>query len=110
MKKCLTLWRYGFTGTLDGKQVNGLILEGHFDVFKTTTSSELMDKGSGKLNVEILTLKHQPKQFATYNEELEYLGEDEQRSRFISNLACDLKGNVLILFTRVDGHGVPSTI
>ena len=67
-----------------------------------------MDKGFlAKLNVEILTLKHQPKQFATYNDELEYLGEDEQRNRFISNLACDLKGNVLILFTRVDGHGVP---
>ena len=110
MKKCPDAkWRFGFTGTLDGKQVNGLILEGHFGpVFQTTTSSELMDKGFlAKLNVEILTLKHQPKQFATYNDELEYLGEDEQRNRFISNLACDLKGNVLILFTRVDGHGVP---
>ena len=102
-------WRYGFTGTLDGKNVNRLILEGHFGpVFQTTTSSELMDKGFlAKLGVEILTLKHHPKQFATYNDELEFLGELEPRNRFISNLACDLKGNVLILFTRVEGHGVP---
>ncbi|QIN96887.1 RNA-DNA + DNA-DNA helicase [Synechococcus phage S-H34] len=110
MKKCPDAkWRYGFTGTLDGKQVNGLILEGHFGpVFKTTTSSELMDKGFlAKLNVEILTLKHNPKKFATYNDEIEYLGELQSRNRFIANLANSLDGNVLILFTRVDGHGVP---
>ena len=102
-------WRFGFTGTLDGKQVNHLILEGHFGpVFKTTTSSELMDKGFlAKLSVEVLTLKHQYKKFDTYNDELEYLGECEGRNRFISKLACSLEGNVLILFTRVDGHGVP---
>ena len=110
MKKCPDAkWRYGFTGTLDGKQVNHLILEGHFGpVFKTTSSSELMDKGFlAKLNVEILTLKHNPKKFATYNDEIEYLGELQARNRFIANLASGLDGNVLILFTRVDGHGVP---
>ena len=102
-------WRYGFTGTLDGKNVNNLILEGHFGpVFQTTTSSELMDRGFlAKLSVEILTLKHEPKTFKTYNDEIEYLGELDGRNKFISNLACDLKGNVLVLFTRVDGHGIP---
>ncbi|QBP06176.1 RNA-DNA + DNA-DNA helicase [Synechococcus phage S-B68] len=110
MKKCPDAkWRYGFTGTLDGKNVNKLILEGHFGpVFKTTTSSELMDKGFlAQLSVEILTLKHQPKKFATYNEELEYLGELESRNKYIAKLASSLPGNVLVLFTRVDGHGVP---
>ena len=110
MKKCPDAkWRYGFTGTLDGKNVNKLILEGHFGpVFRTTTSSELMDKGFlAQLSVEILTLKHNPQAFATYNEEIEYLGELESRNRFISNLATSLDGNVLVLFTRVDGHGVP---
>ena len=102
-------WRYGFTGTLDGKNVNKLILEGHFGpVFRTTTSSELMDKGFlAQLSVEILTLKHQPKTFATYNDELEYLGELDGRNRFIGKLASTLEGNVLVLFTRVEGHGVP---
>ena len=110
MKKCADAkWRYGFTGTLDGKQVNGLILEGQFGpVFKTTTSSELMDKGFlAKLNVEILTLKHEHKKFNTYNDEIEYLGELESRNKFITKLATGLKGNVLVLFNRVDGHGIP---
>ena len=36
-----------------------------------------MDKGYlAKLNVEILTLKHPRKQFNTYNDEIEYLGEN----------------------------------
>ena len=30
-----------------------------------------------------------------------------ERNRFICNLANSLKGNVLVLFTRVEGHGVP---
>ena len=102
-------WRYGFTGTLDGKNVNKLILEGQFGpVFKTTSSSDLMDKGFlAQLKVEIITLKHEPQSFATYNDELEAIGLMEDRNKFITNLSCDLKGNVLVLFTRVEGQGLP---
>ena len=110
MKKCPDAkWRFGFTGTLDGKNVNKLILEGHFGpVFKTTSSSDLMDKGFlAKLKVEIITLKHDPEKFDNYNDEIAHIGELEYRNRFISNLACSLKGNVLVLFTRVEGHGIP---
>ena len=110
MKKCPDAkWRYGFTGTLDGKNVNKLILEGHFGpVFKTTTSSDLMDKGFlAQLKVEIVTLKHPPQLFATYNDEIEHIGEVEERNQFITDLTTGLKGNVLVLFTRVEGHGIP---
>ena len=110
MKKCPDAkWRYGFTGTLDGKQVHKLMLEGLFGpVYRTTSSSDLMDKGFlAKLKVEIITLKHPPQQFATYNDEIEYIGLMEDRNRFVSNLARDLKGNVLVLFTRVEGQGLP---
>ena len=102
-------WRFGFTGTLDGKNVNKLILEGHFGpVFKTTTSSELMDKGFlAQLTAEKSAPEAPTQTFKTYNDELEYLGEMEGRNRFIAKLATELKGNVLILFTRVEGHGVP---
>ena len=31
----------------------------------------------------------------------------KSRNRFIAKLASKLEGNVLVLFTRVDGHGVP---
>ncbi len=102
-------WRYGFTGTLDGKNVNRLILEGHFGpVFKTTTSSDLMEKGFlAKLKVKIHILKHEHKTFETYNDELEYLGECYERNEFICKLTKHLKGNVLVLFSRVEGHGIP---
>ena len=62
-------WRYGFTGTLDGKNVHKLILEGHFGpVYKTTTSSDLMDKGFlAKLKVEVIQLKHHHEKFDNYN-------------------------------------------
>ena len=110
MKKCPDAkWRYGFTGTLDGKNVNKLILEGHFGpVFKTTSSADLMEKGFlAKLNVDIHVLKHHHKDFHNYNDELEYLGECNERNEYICELAKKLKGNVLILFARVEGHGIP---
>ena len=110
MKKCPDAkWRYGFTGTLDGKNVNKLILEGMFGpVYRTTSSADLMEKGFlAQLKVEIITLKHEPRRFETYNEEIEHIGLMEQRNNFISNLACDLEGNVLVLFARVEKHGIP---
>ena len=110
MSKCPDAkWRYGFTGTLDGKNVNKLILEGLFGpVYKTTSSADLMEKGFlAKLNVDIITLKHEPKKFDNYNEEIEFLGLHTNRNRFICNLANSLGGNVLVLFTRVEGQGLP---
>ena len=102
-------WRYGFTGTLDGKNVHKLILEGHFGpVYKTTTSADLMEKGFlAKLAVEVIVLKHSPEKYETYNDEIEAIGNMYQRNRFICNLAKSLEGNVLVLFARVDGHGIP---
>ena len=102
-------WRYGFTGTLDGKNVNQLILEGHFGpVFKTTSSADLMEKGYlAKLKVQVILLKHTPHIFDTYNEEIEYLGNNYNRNKYICDLANSLEGNVLILFARVENHGLP---
>jgi superfamily II DNA or RNA helicase len=110
MKKCPDAkWRYGFTGTLDGKQVHKLILEGLFGpVYRTTSSSALMDKGFlAKLKCEIIILKHEARNFNNYNEEIEYLGDLAARNHFISDLTARLSGNVLVLFTRVEGHGIP---
>ena len=112
MKKCPDAkWRYGFTGTLDGKNVNQLILESHFGpVFKTTSSADLMEKGFlAKLNVQIHIIKHFPQSFNTYNDEIEYLGQDYGRNKYICELAHSLKGNVLVLFARVEKHGIPMT-
>ena len=102
-------YRIGFTGTLDGTECNQLVLEGVFGkCSKVTKTSELMKKGHvAKLKVEVIVLKHDEQIFEGYQDEMEYLCEHEQRNHFIRNLACDLKGNTLVLFNYVEKHGLP---
>jgi superfamily II DNA or RNA helicase len=52
-------------------------------------------------------LKHPPNKFENFEEEVQYIINHEKRNKFIKNLALDLKGNTLILFSRVEGHGQP---
>ena len=100
-------YRYGFTGTLDGTQTHKLVLEGLFGPsYKTIKTHELMEKGYlAKLNAKIILLQHNPVCFDTYEEEIQYLISHERRNKFIKNLALDLKGNTLILYSRVETHG-----
>jgi superfamily II DNA or RNA helicase len=68
----------------------------------------LMKKGHiATLDINVLLLKHSPHQFENYEEEIQYLISHEQRNIFIKNLALDIKGNSLILFSRVETHGQP---
>ena len=102
-------YRFGFTGTLDGSQTHKWVLEGLFGPsYKVTRTTELMEQGHlSKLDINCIVLKHTPKKFETYNDEIEYLISHEQRNKFITNLTLDLKGNTLILFSRVSAHGDP---
>jgi len=99
--------RFGFTGTLDGTQTHKWVLEGLFGPsYKVTKTDELMRQGHlSQLDIQCLVLKHPPKKFETYQDEIEYLITHEQRNNFIKNLALDLKGNSLILYSRVETHG-----
>ena len=58
-----------------------------------------------KYLIQCLVLNHGPQKFETYQEEIQYLIEHEQRNNFIKNLTLDLKGNTLVLFSRVEAHG-----
>jgi len=100
-------YRFGFTGTLDGTQTHKWVLEGLFGPsYKVTKTEELMRQGHlSQLDIQCLVLKHPPKKFETYEDELQYLISHEQRNNFITNLALDLKGNTLILYSRVETHG-----
>jgi len=102
-------YRIGFTGTLDGSNCNQLILEGVFGrCSQVTRTKKLMQQGHvAKLKVNIIILKHKEKIFEGYQDEIEYLTDHEPRNKFIRNLACDLKGNTLVLFNYVDRHGLP---
>ena len=100
-------YRFGFTGTLDGTQTHKWVLEGLFGPsYKVTKTDELMRQGYlSQLDIQCLVLKHPPQKFETYHDEIEYLINHEQRNKFIVNLALDLKGNTLVLFSRVEAHG-----
>ena len=102
-------YRYGFTGTLDGSQTHKWVLEGLFGPsYKIIKTDELMKKGHvATLDINVLLLKHPPQKFELFEEEVQYIITHERRNNFIKNLALDLKGNTLILFARVEGHGEP---
>ena len=112
LKKCE--YRIGTTGTLDGTQVHRLVLEGLFGpVFQVTSTKELIDKEVlAQLNIECLLLNYpesEKKEIkrAKYQEEIEWLVLNNKRNTFITNLANNIPGNVLVLFNFVEKHGIP---
>ena len=102
-----TKYRYGFTGTLDGSQTHKWVLEGLFGPsYKIVRTKELQEAGFlSKLDITCLLLKHPPQKFEVFEDEIQYLIGHDQRNNFISKLALDLKGNTLVLFSRVEAHG-----
>ena len=102
-------YRFGFTGTLDGTQTHKWVLEGLFGpAYKVTKTDDLMQKGHlAKLDITCIVLKHPPKKFEVFEDEVQYIIGHDQRNNFIKNLVVDLKGNTLVLFQRVETHGLP---
>lgn len=105
-------YRFGFTGTLDGTKTNKLILEGLFGSAKQiVTTKQLQDDGYlSPLKIKAIILNHSDetkKRYvkSDYDQELDYLVRNENRNKFITNLANDLDGNTLILFRYVEKHG-----
>jgi superfamily II DNA or RNA helicase len=100
-------YRFGFTGTLDGTQTHKWVLEGLFGPsYKVTKTDELMRQGHlSQLDIQCIVLKHNPHKFETYEDEIQYIISHQQRNNFIKNLSLDLKGNTLVLFSRVESHG-----
>lgn len=105
-------YRIGTTGTLDGTKTHKLVLEGLFGpTKKVITTKELMDnKVVADFNIKCLLLKYpqdvcKAMKEATYQKEIEFLVLNENRNKFIVNLASSLKDNTLVLYQLVDKHG-----
>jgi superfamily II DNA or RNA helicase len=105
-------YRIGLTGTLDGTKTHKLVLEGLFGpVKKVITTRELIDKQQvSDFEIKCLILKHDDDvclrmKDSTYQEEIQYLISNENRNKFIKNLAVSLGNNTLILYQMVDKHG-----
>ncbi len=99
--------RIGFTGTLDGTNVNQLVLEGLFGpVNKVIKTKKLIEKGYlSNLKINILLLQHGYSSFESYQEEIDYICRHERRNKYIKNLAINQNGNTLVLFAMVEKHG-----
>ena len=113
MTSCInTKYRIGLTGTLDGTKTHKLVLEGLFGPVKQViTTDELIKKGHlSAFEIKCLVLKHDDEvcellKKSTYQEELQYLILNENRNKFIKNLAVSLGTNTLVLYQMVDKHG-----
>jgi len=106
-------YRIGTTGTIDGKKINQLTLEGLFGpVHKVITTKELMDTGKVvNIDINCLFLKYNGEirkvaKDLDYQKEMDFLVTHYQRNKFIRNLALNCKGNTLVLFQYVEKHGV----
>jgi superfamily II DNA or RNA helicase len=106
-------YRFGFTGTLSngGKdsQTHEWVISGLFGPpYKAVGTKELIEKGrASQLDIHCLVLKHNPQKFDKYEDEIQFLITNQKRNNFIKNLTLDLKGNTLVLFSRVETHGLP---
>jgi len=105
-------YRFGFTGTLDGTETHKLVLEGLFGaVKKVTTTAELIEqKHLSSFKIKAIILKHSDEKCellkkADYQQEIDFLVNNKQRNRFITNLALSVEGNTLVLYQLVEKHG-----
>jgi len=105
-------YRIGLTGTLDGTKTHKLVLEGLFGpARKVISTKELIDKKElSQFEIKCLVLNYSPEiclemRNKTYQEEIQYLISNEQRNKFIKNLAVSMKKNTLVLYQLVDKHG-----
>ena len=113
MNKCSEAeYRFGTSGTLDGTQVNKLVLEGLFGPVKRVAwTRDLQEKGAlSNLHIDMLLLHYTDKEKAkvkdmAYHEEIEFLVTHEARNNLIRNTALTQKGNTLVLFQYVEKHG-----
>ncbi len=103
-------YRIGTTATIAEGKTHKMVLEGLFgNIVQYVKTKELMDIGDlSPLKIKALLLRHTPitlKMNWTYQEEINFLIAHKPRNDYIRNLALSLKGNTLILYTRIDAHG-----
>ena len=104
--------RIGLTGSLDGSNINQLLLEGLFGPYTviTETSKLQEQKFLADLTIKCILLKHEENirkalKSSTYQDELQYLVLSNDRNNFIRNLALSLEGNTLVLYQLVEKQG-----
>ena len=122
MNKCLTVkYRYGFTGSFEDSKTAEIILKSYFgEVSEIITAKELIDTGkAAKINPIYIIIFDYPKQIKQELFELKkleknklkklkleynFITQNEKRNTYITNIACKLSTNSLLLFSEIE-HG-----
>lgn len=104
--------RFGFTGTLDGLQVNEMTLRGLFGpIYKVVSIKSLTEnKQISSFSIKSVILKYndfERKQYNSigYKDEIDFIITHPRRNEFIKNLCYKLKGNTIVFFQFVEKHG-----
>jgi superfamily II DNA or RNA helicase len=113
LNKCtITPYRIGTTGTLDGTKTHKLVLEGLFGpVYKVTTTKKLItEKTLADLKIYNIILEYPDEirkivKGMSYQDEMDFIVQYNNRNKFIRNLAINQTGNTLVLFQFVEKHG-----
>ena len=111
-KMTLCPYRFGLTGTLDGLQVNKLVLEGLFGPVRTIarTIDLINAKYLSDLAIKCIIFRYpdeirQVLSKTEYDIEKDYIITNAVRNKFIANLTLSLKGNTILFFTQVQKQG-----
>lgn len=109
-------YRVGMTGTLSGAAMHEIEMQARFgDIFKMVTTRELIDRGiltDIHINCMRLTYsKDEVKRFNAfckkdYQREIDYILNSVERNDYIVELGLTTPGTSLMLFNRVEGHGM----
>lgn len=113
--KCTNaIFRFGFTGTLDNDACNKQVIQGLFGkVAQFTSTNSLIEENSlSKFRIYCLSLKYSKAECkevagSTYQDEIKFIIGNQKRLNYINKLVQTLDGNSLVLFTRVESHGIP---
>lgn len=109
-------YRIGMTGTLNGSNIHEIEMHARFgEIFKMVTTRELIDRGIvTDIDIKCVRLLHDKQEIDRfhgfckndYQREIDYLLNSAERNDYIINLALGLDTTTLMLFNRIEGHGM----
>ena len=113
LSKCTEAFmRHGLTGSLDNSLTHQTMIRGMLGpIIRVANTRDLIDQGHlAEIKIKAISLDYSAEtkkalKKADYNKEIEFLISHPKRNAFIRNLALNLTGNTLILYTRVESHG-----
>lgn len=118
MENCINAsYRIGLTGTVPKEVSSKILIEGllgpKFTIENTDTTA-LIKQGylnrMEPIKIVVLQYTNQERKLhksTKYQEEIDFIINHERRNKYLKELTKSLKGNTLLLFSRVETHGKP---